>query len=254
MGAICDLARPALLAAALCWSSADLGAQALGATIGGRVVRREAGTPVDGARVAVLGTGLAVVSDSTGGFAIPDVPPGVRVIQVRAVGYEPGTWIVQLGEGQQFRQDLELNAFPIEVAGVTVRGEPAGDWRTPAGFERRRQAGRGFFLTQGDIESRRPRTIADLLRAVPGASVTCRGAYGCYIGLGRNVGRLCRPEYFLDGYPATFATGPAFPINQIRGVEVYRDQSETPMEFQRPGLRCGVIAIWTIEPGDRLGR
>jgi hypothetical protein len=65
---------------------------------------------------------------------------------------------------------------------------------------------------------------------------------------------LHRRHGALYGLTAYFATGLNFPINQIRGVEIYRDASEIPVEFLRPNMRCGVIAIWTIEPGDRLGR
>ena len=240
----------ALVAGALLWG-APVRAQGAPASVGGRVLRRETRSPVDGARIAVLGTGLVAITDSAGAFHFLVVPPGVRVIQVRVVGYEPGNWIVQLSEGQQFQQDLELEGRPVEVEGVTVTARSGDTWRSEAGFEARRQAGRGYFLTRTEIEARRLPTIADLLRGAPGVMVTCRGSGGCAVILGRNIGRACRPEYFLDGYPATFATGPNFPINQIRGVEVYRDQSETPVEFQRPGLRCGVIAIWTVEPGDR---
>lgn len=243
---------PPFLAAVL-WATA-LDAQQPSASIAGRVLRRGTGSPVDGARVTVLGTALVTFSDSGGVFHFQTVPTGVRVVQVRSVGYEPGSWIVQLSDGQQFRQDLEVVALPVEVAGVTVTGRPGDDWRTEAGFEARRQAGRGWYITREEIAIRRPESIADLLRGAPGVTVTCRGVGGCLVGFGRSVGRRCTPEYFLDGYPATFATGPTFPINQIRGVEVYRDQSETPVEFQRAGLRCGVIAIWTIEPGERFDR
>jgi hypothetical protein len=241
----------ALLAAA----GADLlAAQGAPGSIGGRVLRRAARTPVEGARISIVGTALVTSTDSAGQFLLAAVAPGVRVVQVRAVGYEPGSWIIQLGEGQRFRQDLEVEPRPVEVSGVTVTARGSDTWRTEAGFEERRRMGRGVFYTREEIETRRPPTVADLLRNAPGVNVTCRGMGGCTIILGRNTGRTCRPEYFLDGFTANFATGPNFPINQIRGVEIYRDASEIPVEFLRPNMRCGVIAIWTIEPGDRLGR
>ncbi len=57
--------------------------------------------------------------------------------------------------------------------------------------------------------------------------------------------RRCRPEFYLDGFPASLATGPNFPALGVKGVEIYLSPVETPPEFQRPNLRCGVIVIWT---------
>ena len=227
-----------------------LGAQGT-AVIGGRLLARESRAPIEGAHVTVLGTGLSTWTDSSGRFAFSSVPAGVRVVQARIVGYGVGSWIIQLDEGQAFSQDLEMEAIAIEVGGVTVTAQPDQGWRSEAGFERRRQNQRGYFFTRSEILGRRAPTIAELLRTVPGVLTTCR-ANSCVVQMGRTEGRRCAVEYFLDGFPATLATGPNFPVNQLRGVEVYRDPSEVPVEFQRPGLRCGVIAIWTSEPGAPL--
>jgi hypothetical protein len=223
------------------------------ASLGGSVTARGTLRAVEGARMTVLGTPLVAFTDSAGRFLVPAVPAGVRVLQARAIGYETGSWIVQLTAGQNFRQPIELEPRPIVVEGMTVEGQ-AHDWRSPAAFDRRRATGRGHFITREEIRNRRAENVADLLRTVPGVHAQCRGLANCVVTVGRTQGRSCRPEYFLDGFPATFSTGPVFPINQIRGVEVYRDPSEVPVEFQRPNLRCGVIAIWTVDPGDRLDR
>ena len=80
---------------------------------------------------------------------------------------------------------------------------------------------------------------------VPGVFTTCRGPGGtCQVQMMAS-GKNCSPEWFLDGFPATQAVGPDFPIQRIRGVEVYRSIFEVPPEFQRSTLRCGVIAVWS---------
>ena len=242
----------ALLAlAALFLGPGRLGAQGT-ATIGGRLVARTSREPIGGAHMTVLGTALSTWTDSAGHFAFTSVPAGVRVVQARIVGYPVGSWIIQLGEGQSFSQELEMEARAIEVAGVTVTAPPDQGWRSEAGFERRRLHEPGFFFTREEIVRRRSPTIADLLRSVPGVFTMCRGNNNCQVMLGSTIGRRCAAEYFLDGFPATFSTGPNFPVNQIRGVEVYRDITEVPVDFQRPNNRCGVIAIWTTEPGAPL--
>ena len=230
------------------------GAQQVPASVQGTLVDRTSGSPVDGARIAILGFSLSVSSDSAGHFMLTGLPPGVRVLQVRAIGYATGSWLLQLAEGQELIQDFDLERRDVQVQGVDVLAPPRTGWRTEEAFEQRRISGRGFFITREDIHNRRAETLADLMRVVPGVMTTCRGG-NCIVQMGRST-RQCRPEYFLDGYPATISTGPNFPINVvgIRGVEIYRDPSEVPQEFQRPGLLCGIIAIWTIEPGEDLDR
>jgi hypothetical protein len=171
---------------------------------------------------------------------------------VHAIGFAVGSWVVQLDEGQSFRQTFELAPRAVEVEGVTVTGREADTWRSELGFEERRRQGQGYFVTREQILQRNAPTVAELLRTVPSVMNICNSR-GCQIRLPSSSGP-CSPEFFLDGYPATFSTGPNFPLAQIRGVEVYRDQFSVPAEFQRPNLRCGVIAIWTVEPGGHLGR
>lgn len=205
--------------------------------------------PIEGARISVLGTSLAASSDSGGRFDVLGVPAGVRVIQIRAIGYAVASWMVELGEGQQLRQVFELEGNAVVVDSITVTTREAG-WRSEAGFEQRRRAGIGFFFTREDIQRRRTSTVGDLVRTVPGLISSCRSR-SCVILMTQGT-RPCAPDYFLDGYPATLATGPSFPMNQIRGVEIYRSRFEVPAEFTRPNQLCGVIAIWTIEPNTRL--
>src|SRR6266853_1959348 len=174
---------------ALLWASASLTCTvplaAQTAMIGGSLVNRESRTPVEGARVSVIGTSLGASSDAAGRFE--------------------------------------------------------------RGFDERRRRGTGFFVTREQILQRNAPTVAELLRTVPSVMSICN-LRGCQMRLPSTKGP-CSPEFFLDGYPATFSTGPNFPLSQIRGVEVYRDQFSVPAEFQRPNLTCGVIAIWTVEPG-----
>lgn len=241
----------ALQAAALALAVASAANAQQAATVGGSLLDRASRAPVEGARVSILGSSLGASTDSAGRFEVGGVPAGVRVFQVRAIGYAVSSWIVELGEGQHLRQVFELERRAILLDSITVAGGPA-NWRSEAGFEQRRLRGDGFFITRQQIQQRYATNIADLMRTVPSVMTTCNGR-GCVVRMLRGA-RPCLPEYFLDGFPATFATGPSFPISQIRGVEVYRDRFEVPAEFQRPNLACGVIAIWTIEPGTPLER
>ncbi len=217
----------------------------------GALVDRLTHRPVEGARVNILGTTLGTSSDSAGRFNVPGVPAGVRVIQVRAIGYVVSSWVVDLTEGQTLNQIFELEGRTVQMDSISVSAQMAESWRTEAGFEQRRARGGGWFITHDDILRRRAENLGELMRTVPGVMMTCR-LRNCSVAMEEGA-KPCQPEYFLDGFPASNSTGPSFPLTQIRGVEIYSSRFSVPSEFQRPNLQCGVIAIWTIDPGSKLG-
>lgn len=221
------------------------------ANVGGVLVSRGNRLPVEGVRVAILGTALSVSTDSGGRFELAGIPPGIRVLQARAIGFAVASWLIDLVDGQTFRDTFDIEPRLLALTPINVLGDPT-DWRSEAAFERRRMRGEGYFFTREDISQRAPNSISDLLRTVPGVLTVCTSR-GCIVRMARTTNQ-CLPEFYLDGFVATRATGADFPINvaSIRGIEVYRTVSEVPPEFQKIGLRCGVIAIWTIEPGERF--
>ncbi|HEX9579979.1 MAG TPA: TonB-dependent receptor plug domain-containing protein [Gemmatimonadales bacterium] len=123
-----------------------------------------------------------------------------------------------------------------------------------AEFYRRRRSGFGRFITSWDIERRRPFYVSDLLRQVPGLSVT-------YGGFGRPVvrsrrgmsgfGGSCSPMVFLDGM--RLAQDPDLGMElddvtvpeHVAGIEIYTGPAQVPPEFNVSGSQCGVIAVWT---------
>jgi len=242
--------RACVGAVALSFITRSAPAQQNGALIGS-LVDRLTRRPVEGARVSVLGTPLGASTDTAGRFDMSGVPAGIRVVQIRAIGYTISSWVVDLAEGQTLRQTFELEGRALRVDSIAVEAAQPDGWRSEGGFDRRRARGGGWFITHEDILNRRAETVSDLMRTVPGVMTVCRGRT-CTLTMSETT-RPCSPEYFLDGFPATFSTGPSFPINQIRGVEIYISRFSVPAEFQRPNLQCGVIAIWTVDPGARLG-
>lgn len=211
--------------------------QAETASVTGQLVSRVTRAPIEGATVVLVTTGAVATSDSGGRFRYGGLSPGDHRFEVRAIGFAKGVWIVRLLAGEQQRE-FELDALTYELPGVVVEARGArGD------FERRRTHGTGFFFTRAEVEERHARTLGDLMRGVSGVQTSCsRG--NCAIVMSRSS-RGCRPEYYLDGFPASFSVGPDFPISGIYGIEVYRTASEVPAEFRKPELRCGVILIWS---------
>ena len=55
----------------------------------GRVVNATTQQPIQGAVVQLEGTTLGTMSDATGSFDLPVVPPGIYSLSARAVGFAP---------------------------------------------------------------------------------------------------------------------------------------------------------------------
>jgi hypothetical protein len=209
----------------------------------GVVLNRQTRAPVEGALARLSFTGKSATADSAGRFALTGLKPGVGLLQVRAVGYQVGSWAVRLAADMALSDTFELEPVTVRLSEVVVPGKPDEYWRSPAGFEARRRRGGGYFVTEEQIRQQQPLTLVEVLRTIPGVMTACN-YNGCQVRMTRSS-TPCSPEYFLDGYPATFATGPGFPIQGIRGIEVYPDVFSVPIQFQKIHLYCGVIAIWT---------
>jgi hypothetical protein len=235
-----------VLAGGVCLSALaarPVDAQARPGDVTGVVVNAQSRGPIEGAVVTLRFTGRSARTDSAGGFQLRGVEPGAGLLQVRALGYRMLSRGIRLAEGETLADTLEMEPVAIELPEVLVEAPANNDWRSPAAFDRRRAKGGGYFITEEQIRQQHPNSLADLLRTIPGVTTACN-YFGCHVWMNRTA-RACAPEYYLDGYPATFATGPNFPIQAIRGIEIYPDAFSAPIELQRLELRCGVIAIWT---------
>ncbi len=211
----------------------------------GRLVDRQSHGPVRGARIALLGTPVGFASDSEGRFARDSLRPGDYLLQVRAIGYAVAAWPLQLGDGEVLHHDFELEPLPVQLDPVLVERQPRFAEQRRREFERRQAEGRGYFITEEQIRQASADMLSDLFRNVPGVRIQCRGsAAGCIVRMAR-AARECRPDFIVDGFPATYSTSLDMPTTGIIGVEIYRTLSETPLEFVRSNGQCGTIVIWT---------
>jgi Carboxypeptidase regulatory-like domain len=215
------------------------------ASISGRLIDQDSRAPVGGASIALVGTRFGVTSDSTGQFSQRDLSAGIYVVQVHAIGYTTASWVLRVAPGDAVSRVLELERLPVQLPPVVVERRPGFAEQRVREFERRRAAGRGYFMTEQEIAHANPRTLGDLFRSVPGVRMQCRGsAAGCRLRMAR-APRECSPDFVVDGFPATYSTSLDMPTIGIIGIEVYRTLSETPLDFLRPDNVCGTIVIWT---------
>jgi hypothetical protein len=212
-------------------------------TLAGHIVDKETRAPIAGAYMVIMETSHRGRSDDSGRYAFSGLTPGTYRLRALAIGYAATTWELRADASPRREYTLLMTPNPVVLDTVRVRAAQDNDWRSPAALEHRRASGNGHFLMREDIDSRQAVTVADLLQAIPGIVTMCR------LGECRTVitqtGRGCVPEWYVDGFPAGLAGGPEFPSRFAEAIEVYLNTSDAPMEMQRTGQRCGVIAIWT---------
>jgi hypothetical protein len=239
------------------WAAAGLGlglsgaglprpvaAQQPSAKLVGHAIDRRSHAPIRNAQAALLGTRRTASSDEQGRFAHDSLLAGSYVVQVRAVGYAAATGVVELAPGEVLSRVFELEPLPVQLDPVTVERTPSFAERRRRAFELRRAAGRGYFVTQAQIERANARSLGDVLRDAPGVVVLCRGAGRCAIHMARTPAQ-CRPDFVVDGFPASLSTSLDMPVVGITGIEIYRTLSETPLEFLKADNVCGTVVIWT---------
>lgn len=208
--------------------------------ISGQLLDRVSRRPLVGAAVIVLGTPFTSHSDTAGRFTRAGLTPGVYVMQVRALGYAGGSWVVEVAPRETLSVTIELEAAPVNLAGVTVEGKP-WEQRGIEGFDERREKKRGIYLTEDEIARVGNTRLSDLLRSVSGVRVVCRYT-GCRVRMARTN---CQPNFVVNGLPANNSTSLEMPVVGLIAVEIYRTSSETPVEFLHGSNTCGTIVIWT---------
>ncbi|MGB2960182.1 MAG: carboxypeptidase-like regulatory domain-containing protein, partial [Bacteroidota bacterium] len=90
-------------------------------SIKGTVTDRDTQEPLLGANVLVAGTKLGAATDENGEFLIKGVPAGIRILEVRLVGYQ-GTSLtdIAVSPDRSVTVNAQLRESPLETEGVTV--------------------------------------------------------------------------------------------------------------------------------------
>ena len=214
------------------------------------VVRDSAGRGI--AQAQITGVGLRLIeSDSTGTYHIPAIHVGaVRLIALR-IGYAPETVSVVVASAMEVHADFVMSAvgqlLPEEmVVADPLRGKMGS-------FNRRKARGVGAFVTRADIEKRQPNALSEMLRYLPGVSVTQKMAGEPQpVHMQRSVNSTmqasCVVQLYVDGHPYPNGNVDDFSPNSVEGVEVYKSASEIPADFRTRDAMCGLISIWTRDP------
>lgn len=136
----------------------DLFAQERGRITG--TVVGEAGNPLSGATVTMVGTRRATITDARGAYSL-EVSPGTYSVTVNFIGYAPGTARVTVRAGEEVTQDFTLRVDPLALQGLVVTGTRV---------ERRQQEATLSMavISSERIEQIQPQSVAEVLRTIPG--------------------------------------------------------------------------------------
>jgi hypothetical protein len=221
-----------------------------GATLTGVVTDRTTGNRITGAQIVLLREGRTAASDSSGKYVLSGLAAGPSDFVVRARGFPARQLAVELKAGETTERLIELDSTRTgRLAAAQVL--PAVAVTAPAtvvsyrlvGFERRRQTGRGQYLTEEEIIRSGAYNVVDAVKSMRGVLYECGGGRGCYVRMARAPMR-CLPEFIVDDHMMN-DFGPLTPIRDVIGLEVYTGPAEVPGEYAGRNAGCGVIVIWT---------
>ena len=239
----------------------------------GFVTDASTGLPLSNATVAVDGTALSSQTDVEGLFELQGVPLGAVTLTALRMGYSPIQFTVDIDEGGLYQiaaGQIVLEPLPIQLDPVQVEAAPVTTRRALREFELRRESGGGSFITREEfLKMGNPTVPTDVLRRMHGIRVVgnlSRGRPGppytdarWLVRMSRTANRAsfqrgkarggCPPLFFLDGrYMGTVDEtdiDQVLSVNAIEAVEAYGSTATMPVEYNRTGSTCGVIAFWT---------
>jgi hypothetical protein len=229
------------------------------ARITGQAVSAYNGRPLKDVVVLVATLDKSAVTDSTGRFVLTDLPAGRHSVRIIYDGRETETYEFDLREGHTVRLAVVLDVDAQDLAPIVVEPRIADLWRDLAGFYERRRQYHGYarFFTREDIERQHPKEISALLK-VAGIFQWCAYSYTC-VATRFVRGHICAVPISVNGLPIWERDFDRIPIENVAGIEIYRDPMSTqafavPMISQygfegRDPIygrdRCGSVGIWT---------
>lgn len=231
--------RAALLACFL-WSAP---AAAHVGVVTGRVVDAATRTPIKGARVEVLDTALATMTDEAGRFAIREIPGAMLSLRGVADGYEPVLLrIADIAHGSPLELRLNPRLRHDEAVVVTATRQESDVRRIPRSVA---------VLTSDDLRRLMPRSTPEALMDLPGVLVqkTNHGGGSPYLrGLVGNHVLVLVDGVRLNN--STFRYGPnqylaTIDPDQVERVEVLRGSGS--VLFGSDAI-AGVVNILTKRP------
>jgi hypothetical protein len=244
--------RFALAAVALFVSATALHAQATG-KLEGRV-RDQAGAPIAGAQVRIVGTAFGAVADTRGYYFINNVPAGTHDLIGQFVGYKPVQVTgLRVPGGQTVTQDFALEQQAVDIGEIEVTA--AVNVLVPRDAVTTKQNINGEFTNSLPVDR-----LNNVLALQPGVVASASGNTLTIRG-----GRSDEAVTYIDGVPVSpgtrgnlvvsrTATG-SVDLGQVQvSTNAFEDASVTTgaLSSEFGNAQSGLITVTTKTGGSRF--
>ncbi len=230
-------------------------AAAQGGSLTGRVTTKDAGRPLDNARISLSDgartTGVAT-SGGTGLYAIPNVAAGTYTVTVSRIGYQlqrfPG---IAIRAGQPTQLNAVLDEIPTQLNQVvtTASRKPEKALDAPAQLS---------VVTRETIERKPSISVADLVKGQPGIDVSNGGiAQSMIVARGFNNAfsgaLLMLQDYRFAGVPSLRVNVPYLSLGQSEDIERVELLLGPASALYGPNSGAGVLHVITKSPFSSQG-
>src|SRR5439155_987428 len=152
------------------------------------------GLPVSGVMIAVKGSRVFNVSDSTGSFTLVGLPGGRQTVRILYGDSLSDEKEMDLKQGKTLTLSVLLDVAATELAPIVVEAQTLSAERSLAGFYERKKSGFGRYYTLADLKRCRPAAARTPVPAQP-----CRAP-----GAGNRRMTRCRRDCSRAGSPNGF--------------------------------------------------
>ncbi|MEJ7809496.1 MAG: carboxypeptidase regulatory-like domain-containing protein [Gemmatimonadaceae bacterium] len=197
--------------------------------------------PIAGAGVTVVRTGEKLMTNDRGRFVFTGAAGSEYYFFVRQLRFEARMERVTVTPGDTVRPAfimVPLSATVLEAVEIRARRQS----QRLGGFERRRRAGWGRYITQEEIDARGAIATVDLVRRM-GIPLSTLGSE--LIPISFRMGTPCAMQIVVDEFrmypPVSMSMLP--PPREIAAIEVYRGMGGVPAQYGANA--CGTVLIWT---------
>lgn len=211
------------------------------------VYDEETGEAIAGAVVTDAVTGDHAVTTRTGTVSLWFVKAQGSIVQVRKLGYEPWSSIVDPTAPAPITVTLKRVTTLVPVV-TTSAHDMVKDAGTRDGMEARCENPHVTCTREVELARSPSRMLGDFV-----AKAT--GVVGPGLLMHATTGGLCKPTYFVDGLVWNRKEPPITPPNGIPAVGVYSTSEVVAIEVYETGVlrplrfsgdpKCGAIVIWT---------
>jgi len=212
------------------------------AVISGRAVQQDSSTALQAGVVSLDALALDTPVRN-GTFSLGGIPAGTWFIELKAIGYEPRSLLVQATNGPPAPLTLVMDKKAQTLEAVSVVGKASPNTRTLNDIVERSRTATGTVFLPGSSWLETATFPADVLRGAVGFHY--RGPYEVQ-------GRLeCKSiAVYLDGLRMLDLAqlSNAAPMKSVLAIEAYPDITTAPLIYRTHGTAehaCAVVAAWT---------